>query len=203
MSRLATPYPNYDVLAKQQGPSWDDTTRRVITKRLTQVPSRRFFSQEEWELLEAVCARLVPQPDRSLEPVPIVPWVDEKLYRNEGDGYRYEEMPPMRDAWRLGLEGVQREAQSRHDVGFALLAVDRQDEILAAIQCGDVTAATWQRLPPKRFFRNLLLNTVVAIYYSHPFAWSESGFGGPASPRGYVRLEADRRDAWEAKQHDR
>jgi hypothetical protein len=24
------------------------------------------------------------------------------------------------------------------------------------------------------------------------------GFGGPASPRGYVRLDADKRDPWEA-----
>ena len=24
------------------------------------------------------------------------------------------------------------------------------------------------------------------------------GFGGPASPRGYVRMELDRRDPWEA-----
>ena len=36
------------------------------------------------------------------------------------------------------------------------------------------------------------------LYYSHPTAWSEMGFGGPASPRGYVRMELDRRDPWEA-----
>ncbi|MGH6677602.1 MAG: gluconate 2-dehydrogenase subunit 3 family protein, partial [Bradyrhizobium sp.] len=37
--------------------------------------------------------------------------------------------------------------------------------------------------------------------YAHPAAWSEIGFGGPASPRGYVRLGANRRDEWEAAEH--
>ena len=36
------------------------------------------------------------------------------------------------------------------------------------------------------------------LFYSHPTAWNEIGFGGPASPRGYVRLDGDHRDAWEA-----
>src|SRR5262252_10658338 len=35
-------------------------------------------------------------------------------------------------------------------------------------------------------------------YYMHPTAWSEIGWGGPASPRGYVRMDFDRRDPWEA-----
>ena len=35
-------------------------------------------------------------------------------------------------------------------------------------------------------------------YYAHPTAWNEMGFGGPASPRGYVRMDKNRRDPWEA-----
>ena len=31
-----------------------------------------------------------------------------------------------------------------------------------------------------------------------PTAWSEIGWGGPASPRGYVRLDFNERDPWEA-----
>ena len=38
----------------------------------------------------------------------------------------------------------------------------------------------------------------VPALYSHPKAWNEIGFGGPASPRGYVRLDGDRPDPWEA-----
>jgi hypothetical protein len=53
---------------------------------------------------------------------------------------------------------------------------------------------------PHIFFRHLLVKTAAGIYYAHPAAWSEIGFGGPASPRGYVRLGFDQRDPWEAKE---
>jgi hypothetical protein len=43
-----------------------------------------------------------------------------------------------------------------------------------------------------------VLDEIVRAYYAHPAAWSEIGFGGPASPRGYVRLAAGRQDPWEA-----
>ena len=32
---------------------------------------------------------------------------------------------------------------------------------------------------------------IVLAYYAHPTAWSEIGWGGPASPRGYVRMDFD------------
>ena len=93
MTPFRTPYVDYDVLAKWDTPSWDDQTREVLRKRLTEVPARRFFSGTEWQTLEAVCGRLVPQPERS-DPIPIVPWIDEKLHHNWRDGFRYDDMPP-------------------------------------------------------------------------------------------------------------
>ena len=38
----------------------------------------------------------------------------------------------------------------------------------------------------------LLVHDVCAVYYAHPWAWDEIGFGGPAYPRGYMRLERRR-----------
>ena len=32
------------------------------------------------------------------------------------------------------------------------------------------------------------MRSVLAAFYSHPWAWNEIGFGGPAYPRGYMRL---------------
>jgi hypothetical protein len=52
-------------------------------------------------------------------------------------------------------------------------------------------------MPPAVFFRRRLLPDIVHAYWSHPTAWSEMGWGGPASPRGYVRMDYDRRDPWE------
>ncbi len=47
------------------------------------------------------------------QPVPIVPFIDEKLHKNRGDGYRYEGMPPMREAWRQGIKAIDDEARAR------------------------------------------------------------------------------------------
>lgn len=192
-----TPYAGYDVLAKWDSPSWDERTREVIRRRLAELPPRRFFSEIEWHTLEAVCARLLPQRDRS-HPIPIVPWIDEKLHHGRSDGFRYEDMPPMRDAWRLGLQGIDDESQRRCGAAFTALPGADQDAILKAIQAGDVAGDIWTRLPPQRFFSTILLKDVVGEYYAHPDAWNEVGFGGPASPRGYVRLGENQRDPWEA-----
>lgn len=198
--RFETPYRGYDVLAKWDSPSWNDVTREVVRKRLHEVPEREFLERDEWETLEAVCARLIPQPDRSDDPVPIVPFIDRKLKDNQGSGYRYENMPDLRTTWRLGIAGIEKEARRRHHRPFAELEPGQQDAILRAIQNEEVKGDLWENLPPKRFFTDTLLKTVVGTYYAHPAAWSETGFGGPASPRGYVRREISKHDAWEGEE---
>lgn len=108
-----TRYPNYNVLDKWSSPDWDDQTREVVRKRLEEVPPIRFFLSEEARTLAAVAERIVPQPDRGEgEKVPIVPFIDEKLFKDERDGYRYEELPTQREAWRLGLSGIDETAQA-------------------------------------------------------------------------------------------
>jgi hypothetical protein len=192
-------YPGYDVLDKWRSPSFDDPTRAAITHRLHAVPERRFFSEAEWRLMEAVAARLVPQPERA-QPIPITPWIDQRLAENRGEGFRFEHMPPMREAWRKGLFALDAQARLNHGAAFVELAPDRQDAVLGAVQRGEVDAQLWAAVPARRFFSDVLLKTVAGIYYAHPAAWSELGFGGPASPRGYVRLGLDERDPWEAKE---
>lgn len=194
-----SPFPDYSVLDKWDTPSWNEQTREVVRKRLGEVPRRRFLEEAEWQTLEAVCDRLIPQPDREA-PVPIVPFIDQKLVSDQGDGYRYENMPEMRRAWRLGIAGIEREARERHQKSFVELEPEQQDRILRAIQEGEVQGDLWEELPSKRFFDSTLLKTVVAVYYAHPAAWSEIGYGGPASPRGYVRLGTGQRDPWEARE---
>ena len=193
-------FPTYNVLDKWDSPSWNNQTRAVIKKRLDEVPDRRFLTETEWDILVAVCNRLIPQPDRANRAVPIVPFIDEKLHKNQGDGYRYEGMPPMREAWQRGIKAIDEEARARWGGGFRELPHNQQDAVLRVIQHNDTRSSAWDGLAPKRFFSALLLRTAVSIYYAHPAAWNEIGFGGPASPRGYVRLGFDRRDPWEAEE---
>ena len=197
MTPPRAPYVDYDVLAKWNTTSWDDQTREVIRKRLVEIPERRFFTEAEWRTLESICARLIPQPERS-NPIPIVPWIDEKLHHDRRDGFRYDDMPSLREAWRLGLKGIDEESRRRFGTEFRSLLAANQDTVLRTIQAGEVHGGAWIRVPARRFFTTVLLKEVVGEYYAHPAAWSEVGFGGPASPRGYVRLGLNQRDPWEA-----
>ena len=65
------------------------------------------------------------------------------------------------------------------------------------MQAGEVDAARFGGVDPASFFAEVL-KAAAGHFYSHPDAWSEIGFGGPASPRGYVRMGLDERDPWEA-----
>ncbi len=192
-----TPYPGYDVLAKWDTPSWNDQTRRVIADRLDNVPPRRFFTEREWEILKALCDCVLPQPERG-QPVPIAPFIDAALFDGRGTGTRYADMPEGGAAWRQGLAALQGEAKRRHGKSFASIGFDERSAIVKAAADGDLSGRAWDGLPPKRFMRDLAFKAICSIYYVHPAAQSEIGFGGPAAPRGYVRLGADRQDTWEA-----
>ena len=197
-----TRYPNYNVLDKWSSADWDDQTRRVVRERLEEVPQIRFFTGDEARTLAAVADRIIPQPDRSDdEKVPIVPWIDEKLYEDRRNGYRYEELPPQREAWRLGLKGIDETAQSLFDgKSFADLEPLSQDVVLTHVERGSAPGAVWERMPAARFFKSVLSITIAKIYYAHPLAWNEIGYNGPSSPRGHVRKWEGGVDPWEAKE---
>ncbi len=199
---FGTRYPGYNVLDRWSSPDWDEQTRRVVRRRLEEVPSVRFFTGHEARTLAAVAERIVPQPDRGeAEKIPVVPWIDEKLYEDRRDGYRYEELPPQREAWRLGLRGIDEAARALFQ-GREFVALDppSQDVVLTRVQRGDAPGAAWERMPAARFFESVLSLTIVKTYYAHPLAWNEIGYGGPSSPRGYVRKWEGGVDPWEAQE---
>ncbi|NEX64596.1 gluconate 2-dehydrogenase subunit 3 family protein [Noviherbaspirillum galbum] len=196
---MTASYPGYDVLAKWDSPSFDDKTRKVLDARLRTPPARRFFSEEEWRLMEALADRLLPQPDRA-DPVPIVAMLDEQLFFDRGEGFRHEDMPRQQQAWRAGLAAIDAEARLRFGAPFAALDLARQDGLLQDIANNAVNHRLWEAIPAERFFIHFLLKGAAGVYYSHPSAWSEIGFGGPASPRGYVRLGFNGRDPWDARE---
>lgn len=193
---MSARFPGYDVLAKRNSPSWNEKTRQVIDQRLALPREPRFLAPEEFRTLEAVCDRIVPQPtDRP--PVPLAAMIDTKLFEQKGDGYRDSRLPPLREAWRQGLARIEAEARRRHNVGFGDLEGAERDALLRTVQEGKITG-DWEGMPLDVFFAKRLVPDIVSAYYGHPTAWNEIGFGGPASPRGYVRTDFDRRDPWEA-----
>jgi Gluconate 2-dehydrogenase subunit 3 len=197
---LRSPYSGYDVLDKWSSPDWDDQTREVVGKRLFSVPEIRFFTDVEARTLEAVAERIVPQPDRSVaERIPVVPWIDDKLHEDRRDGYRYDGMPPQREAWRCGIAGIDETAGALFGgKRFRDLDGSAQDGVLRRIEHGDPPGATWTTLPAARFFQSVLCMTIVKTYYAHPSAWNEVGYNGPSSPRGHMRIWEGGVDPWEA-----
>jgi hypothetical protein len=190
-------FPEYDVLSKRLTPSWNETTREVIAQRLAIGGKPKFFTAEEFRMVGAIAARIVPQPP-GRPPIPVAALVDEKLHRGQGDGYRQAGMPRDEAAWRQGLRALQVEAAAAFGKPFRELSETEQDALLARMQKGKLKARSWGRMRPEVFFRMRMARDLVLAYYAHPSAWSQIGWGGPASPRGYVRMDYDERDPWEA-----
>ncbi|AWN39543.1 gluconate 2-dehydrogenase subunit 3 family protein [Methylobacterium durans] len=192
-------YPGYDVLSKRDGPSWNAMTREVIAERLSIGPeTHHFFTDDEWPTLKAICERIVPQPPGRPGWIPVAALVDHKLHAGERDGYRYAGLPEQGEAWRRGLQALDAEAQRAFGAHFHELGDWAQDKLLRAAEAGALTDPAWEDMASDLFFKQRVLPDVVKAYYAHPTAWNEIGWGGPASPRGYVRMDFGRRDPWEA-----
>ena len=107
-------------------------------------------------------------------------------------------MPPDQEAYRLAAKAIEEMAHERFGENFSALTVHRQELILKSLHDGkpEPINAGGQRMPVHRFWA-MLLEYCVTAYYSHPWAWDEIGFGGPAYPRGYMRLENGLPEPWE------
>lgn len=204
-------YPGYDVLLKRDTPSWDDITREVVDERLAIRNTPRFCDDAQWRVLCALCAVLVPHsyrrdanaahtgtPHWDAPLVPVAAIVDGKLFRDEREGYRDARLPPLREAWRIGLAALDTESREAYGAGFADIGEAHRRELVTRMQQGKLSDAAWQGMPCNVFFELRALHDIANAYYSHPQSWNEIGFGGPANPRGYVRMQANRRDPWEA-----
>ncbi len=190
-------FPGYDVLSKRWTPSWNQKTREVINRRLALPTEPRFLTAEEYALVAAVAARIVPQP-KHRPPVPVAALVDHQLDRDQADGYRHAGMPRLREAWRQGLRALAAEAQAAHDAPFEQLRTDDQDALLTRMEKGKLKHPAWGDMSSAAFFKHRLAHDIVHAYFAHPTSWNEIGWGGPASPRGYVRMDVNERDPWEA-----
>jgi hypothetical protein len=193
-------YPGFNTLAQQN--FWDDATRTVVIARVNDVPPIRFFTSDQHVILEAICARILPQDDRhEAHRIPIVPRIDARLHEGRHDGYRFEGMPPDGEAFQLGIQAIDEMAHRLYNRGFAEIPISDQERLLESLHDGKPAVANpiWDRMPVGRFW-SLLTQDCAEAYYAHPFAWDEIGFGGPAYPRGYMRLENGEPEPWEVRE---
>ena len=177
-------YPDYDVLANAD--NWDQATRAVVQARLGDRAPMRFFTESEQPTLRALCDVATAQ---DAEPrVPVAEMVDEKLASGRLDGFRYADMPPDPVTWRLALRGLDESAREQSGrESFAACATEQQEAIFAAFVAGSLHGGAWAELNVARAF-SVCMRAILSAFYSHPWAWNEIGYGGPAYPQGYMRM---------------
>ncbi len=172
-------------------------TREVLQARLARplVAAPQFFSAREIETLRAVSARLVPQPESPV-PVDIAGFVDERLARGEGNGWRYDDLPTDGEMLRAALHGLD---ESAGDDGFVRLEIAGQDALLSAMQKGEIEGETWKTLPAARAFEEVLAE-LVEHFVAHPLAQSDIGYAGFADAPGWTKIGLNEREKREPEE---
>jgi hypothetical protein len=186
-------YPDYDVL--ENAAHWDETTRRVVLDRVEKVPPVRFFSSAQARCLRAFLDVLLAQ---DAEPrIPVLELVDATLHAGKLDGYRYAGMPRDDETWRIVAAGLDEAAGG----DFSAASEPAQHDVVGRFAAGKLAGGSWERVDVARAW-SVVTRGALAAFYSHPWAWNEIGFGGPAYPRGYMRLHAgpSGREPYEARE---
>jgi len=184
-------YPDYDVLAEQD--HWDDVTRKVVDARVEGPGELRFFEQREAETLAAF-SDLVLHQDADPR-IPVVAMVDEKLAERRFEGYRYADLPDDDETWRRVARGLDEAAGGP----FPDAPPETQERIVDDFAEGRLTGGVWDGLNVKHAW-SVVTRDLLSAFYSHPWAWNEIGFGGPAYPRGYARLGIGLSEEWEGEE---
>ena len=188
-------YPDYDCLEHVE--HWDEPTRKTVVDRVERVPELRFFGDDEAATLRAFCDVVLAQ---DAEPrIPVLAFIDQKLADGRLDGYQYADMPDDRETWRLVARGLDESARASGAASYTAAASHRQVEIADSFAEGNLEGGVWEELNLKHAWE-VVMRSVLAAFYSHPWAWNEIGFGGPAYPRGYARLGVGLSEAWEGEE---
>jgi hypothetical protein len=190
-------FPGFDVL--DQVDSWDDVTAGVVLARLAPTTDLSFFTLTENGAATALTDLLFAQDG---EPrVPVVAMIDARLAAGETDGWHYDDMPQDDQAWRQSLAALDADARDLSGSVFARLKHGDRAAIVQRVQDLGSDGRSWRGLPAQHVW-SLWTRYGCAAFYSHPWAWNEIGFPGPAYPRGYKNLGLDSPEPFEVRDAD-
>ena len=158
-------------------------TRRVLQERLDSVEkTRRFFDEQQYTILKAVCETLAPSkavPDWFAANA-----IDQRLAENTGNGWRFDTMPTDAESYKIGLRQLDDAAQETFQKDFAALVIRQRKEIFERIKSGTIPAITPPDFDSTIFFSELCAE-FAEIFYSHPLAQAEIGYIGFADAHGW------------------
>lgn len=191
-------FPGFDVLSQSGG--WDAATAGVVLARLAPPGGLGFFTEAERAIAQPLLDLLLAQ---DCEPrVPVLALIDHRLAIGETDGWHYDDMPDDGQAWRETLLFLDQDARAAHAAGFAELTDPQRAPLIQAVQDLSSDEGTWHGYPAKQVW-SLWTRYACTAFYSHPWAWNEIGFSGPAYPRGYLNPGINARERWETPdRHD-
>jgi hypothetical protein len=112
------------------------------------------------------------------------------------DGYRHEGLPDDDETWRIVVAGLDEVARRRYGQPFAQCGEEAREAICDQFSKGALAGGVWDTIDSKKAW-SVCTRAILSAFYSHPWAWNEIGFGGPAYPRGYLRLGAGLREPHE------
>ena len=101
--------------------------------------------------------------------------------------------PRTAQTWRLVAAGLDEAAGG----SFADLDPENARRLVARFAAGELRDGVWERMPCAKAW-GVVMRGVLSAFYSHPWAWNEIGYGGPAYPRGYMRLGEGQREPHQA-----
>ena len=148
------------------------------------------LSPVQLRTLRTLADHVVPQTGPSID---LAARLDARLGSGKGDGWRFADLPPDREANALALDGL---------AGFDALADDERQASLTRLAEGEFTAAALSAEQMKNWFEDLRAD-LVRIWVAHPATMARIGFDGFANggdgvrKQGFERLAADEREAWE------
>jgi hypothetical protein len=187
-------FPGFDVLDEVH--RWDDVTAGVVLARLAPTVDLSFFTLAENGCATALLDLLLAQDG---EPkVPVVAMIDARLAAGETDGWHYDDLPEDGEAWRRTLAALDEDAEELGGGPFARLDRELQAALVQRVQDLGSDGKSWHDLPAGHVW-SLWTRYGCAAYYSHPWAWNEIGFPGPAYPRGYKNPGLDKREPFEVR----
>jgi len=105
-------------------------------------------------------------------------------------------MPDDRDVWRIVARGLDETAREAGGHDFAGLSDEAQRQIVERMSNGELEGGAWEELDVSTAW-SVVTRHILSAFYSHPWAWNEIGFGGPAYPRGYAAFGVGTKEHWE------
>ena len=190
-------FPGFDVL--DQVPYWDDVTAGVVLARLALPNMLSFFTPHEVGVAAPMldlllgARRRAPGPGAAVDRHPLVDRRDRRLaLRRPARG-----RPGL--ARHAGAPGRRRPRSARRRVRRTRPQT-RQARLLQDVQDLAAGGHSWHGLDAAHVW-SLWTRYACAAFYSHPWAWNEIGFSGPAYPRGYLNPGINARENWEVADH--